>query len=52
MVSLAMIKGNSSSGPKKKMLHVPTFKVYCVKEVPIYSWDTWNMLKKLIAEWE
>lgn len=52
MVSLAMVKGNSSSGPIKKMLHVPSFKVYCVKEVPIYSWDTRNMLKKLIAEWE
>lgn len=45
MVSLAMIKGNSLSGPIKRMLHVPTFKIYCVKEVPIYSMETRNILK-------
>jgi len=52
MISLAMIKTNSSTGPIKKMIHVKTSKIYCVKEVPINSWDTWNMLKSVIQEWE
>ena len=37
MVSLAMIKSSDKSGPLKKMMHVPTLKIYCVKEVPISS---------------
>ncbi len=52
MVSLAMIKGNSSSGPIKKMFHVPSMSVYCVKEVPINSRDSRNGLKRIIGEWE
>jgi hypothetical protein len=52
MFSLAMIKTNSSTGPIKKMIHVKLFKIFCVKEVPIYSWETRNMLKSLISEWE
>ena len=50
MLSLAMI--NSSSGPIKKMIHVPTFNIYAVKIVHIYSRETRNELKKLIADWE
>jgi len=52
MISLAMIKTSSSTGPIKKMIHMKTFKIYCVKEVPIYSRETRNMLKTLISEWE
>lgn len=52
MVSLAMIKTNSSTGPIKKMIHVKSLKIYCVKEVPINSRETRNMLKTVIQEWE
>lgn len=52
MVSLALIKSTSVSGPIKKMLHVPTFTIYCVKEIPISSKDARAQLKKWIIEWE
>lgn len=52
MVSLALIKSNGISGPIKKMLHVPTFTIYCVKEIPISSRDARSQLKKWIMEWE
>lgn len=52
MVSLALIKSSSVSGPIKKMLHVPTFAIYCVKEIPISSRDARTQLKKWIIEWE
>jgi serine/threonine protein kinase len=52
MVSLALMKSSSVSGPIKKMLHVPTFSIYCVKEIPISSRDTRAQLKKWIIEWE
>lgn len=34
------------------MLHVPTFTIYCVKEIPIPSRDARSQLKKRIIEWE
>ena len=34
------------------MIHIKLFKIFCVKEVPIYSRETRNMLKSLIQEWE
>jgi hypothetical protein len=52
MVSLALIKRSSISGPIKKMLHVPSFTIYCVKEIPISSRDTRALLKKWIIDWE
>lgn len=52
MVSLALIKSNGMSGPIKKMLHVPTFTIYCVKEIPISSRDARSELKRRIIEWE
>jgi len=52
MFSLAMIKTSSSTGPIKKMFHPKSLKFYCVKEVPICSRETRNMLKTLISEWE
>jgi hypothetical protein len=48
MVSLAISKGK----PIKKMMHVPSVKIYCVKEVPINSRSDWQQLKKLLANWE
>ena len=52
MISLALIKSNGISGPIKKMLHVPSFTIYCVKEIPISSRDARSQLKKYIMEWE
>ena len=52
MVSLSLIKSSSLSGPIKKMLHVPTFSIYCVKEIPISSRESNSQLKKWIIEWE
>jgi hypothetical protein len=52
MVSLAVVKSSSLSGPIKKMLHVPTFSIYCVKEIPISSREANSQLKKWIIEWE
>lgn len=47
MVSLAIGKGKI-----KKMMHVPSLKIYCVKEVPINSRENRNSLKKTIQNWE
>lgn len=52
MVSLALIKSSSLSGPIKKMLHVPSFSIYWVKEIPISSREANSQLKKWIIEWE
>ena len=38
MVTLAVFK--SASGTIKKMLHGPTLKIYCVKEVPLSNRET------------
>lgn len=35
MITLAVFK--STSGTVKKMLHAPTLRIYCIKEVPISS---------------
>jgi hypothetical protein len=52
MVSLALIMPSSISGPIKKMLHVPTFSIYSIKEIPISSRETRSQLKTWIIEWE
>lgn len=38
MITLAVFK--STSGTVKKMLHAPSLRIYCVKEVPIGNRDT------------
>ena len=50
MITLAVFK--STSGTVKKMLHAPSLKIYCVKEVPITNRDTRQMLKEWIQKWE
>ena len=52
MVSFALIKSSNLSGPIKKMLHVPSFSIYCVKEIPISSREANSQLKKWIIKWE
>lgn len=34
------------------MIHVPSYTVHCVKEMPINSREDRNLLKKVISEWE
>jgi hypothetical protein len=50
MITLAVFK--STSGTVKKMLHAPTLRIFCIKEVPITSRDTRQMLKDWICKWE
>mmetsp|Transcript_18429 Transcript_18429/g.17548 ORF Transcript_18429/g.17548 Transcript_18429/m.17548 type:complete len:90 (+) Transcript_18429:427-696(+) len=50
MITLAVFK--SSSGTVKKMLHAPTLKIFCLKEVPISNREMRQMLKEWIAKWE
>lgn len=50
MISLAIV--NSSSGPIKKMMHVPSYNIYSVKEIPVKNREVRNKLKKLISDWE
>ena len=50
MVTLAVFK--STSGTIKKMLHGPTLKIYCVKEVPLANREIRKILKAWISIWE
>ena len=42
----------STSGTIKKMLHGPSLKIYCVKEVPIGNREIRKILKGWVANWE
>lgn len=50
MVTLSVY--NSTSGTIKKMLHGPSLKIYCVKEVPLANRETREIIKKWISVWE
>ncbi|CDW74770.1 protein kinase domain containing protein [Stylonychia lemnae] len=50
MITLAVFK--STSGTVKKMLHAPSLRIFCIKEVPISSRDMRQMIKEWIAKWE
>jgi len=50
MVTLAVFK--STSGTNKKMLHAPSLKIFCLKEVPLTNLEMRQMLKDWIAKWE
>lgn len=50
MVTLAVFK--STSGTIKKMLHGPSLKIYCVKEVPLANREIRKILKVWINLWE
>lgn len=49
MVTLSVFK--STSGTIKKMLHGPSLKIYCVKEVPISNREIRKILKGWISHW-
>lgn len=48
LVTLSVIKGTSTSGPIKKMLHVPTLTIMTLKELPLQSRETRGFLKDWI----
>jgi hypothetical protein len=50
MITLAVFK--STSGTVKKMLHAPTLRILCIKEVPISNREMRQMLKDWIGKWE
>ena len=50
MVTLNVFK--SASGTIKKMLHGPSLKIYCVKEVPLANREIRKILKAWISIWE
>ena len=50
MITLAVFK--STSGTVKKMLHAPSLKIFCIKEVPISNRETRQMLKDWTSKWE
>jgi hypothetical protein len=50
MITLAIFK--STSGTVKKMLHAPTLRIFCLKEVPIATREMRQMLKDWIGKWE
>jgi len=37
MITIGLIRGSGMSGSIKKMLHVPTLKLFAVKEQPILN---------------
>jgi hypothetical protein len=50
MITLAVFK--STSGTVKKMLHAPSLRIFCIKEVPIANREMRQMLKDWIGKWE
>ena len=50
MITLAVFK--STSGTVKKMLHAPSLKIFCIKEVPIANREMRQMLKDWTNKWE
>jgi hypothetical protein len=52
LVTLSIVKSTGTSGPIKKMLHVPTMTIMALKEIPLQSRDTRVVLKDWISSWE
>jgi hypothetical protein len=50
MITLSVYK--STSGTIKKMLHGPTLKIVCIKEVPLANRESRQIIKEWIAVWE
>lgn len=50
MITLSVY--NSQSGTIKKMLHGPSLKIYCVKEVPLANREARRILKEWLQIWQ
>jgi len=49
MITLSVY--NSQSGTIKKMLHGPSLKIYCIKEVPLSNRESRRIIKEWIGLW-
>ena len=47
MITIGILRGSGRSGVIKKMLHVPTLKLYAVKEQPIID----RTMRKSLKDW-
>ncbi len=52
MITIGLMRGSGMSGVIKKMLHVPTLKLYAVKEQPIINRTIRKSLKDWLNEWK
>ena len=50
MITLSVY--NSQSGTIKKMLHGPSLKIFCVKEVPLANRESRRILKEWLQIWQ
>ena len=51
MITVGVIKTTKKSGPVKKMLHVSTFKLYAVKEIPFSNREVRFAIKSWAMTW-
>jgi hypothetical protein len=51
-ITLEVIKRGHHTGTIKKMLHVPTLKVICVREEPLNSKESRMAIKDWISIWQ
>jgi serine/threonine protein kinase len=51
-ITLAIIKQARASGPVKKVLHVPSCKIFCVKEQPLTTKESRNNLREWLNFWQ
>ena len=51
MITVGVIKTTKKSGPVKKMLHVPSFKLYAVKEIPFSNREVRFAIKSWAMNW-
>jgi len=52
MITLSILKGTGNTGSVKKMLHVPTLKLYTIKEIPLINREVHGVLKDWISIWQ
>jgi hypothetical protein len=51
-ITLEVIKRGHNTGTIKKMLHVPTLKLVCVREEPLNSKETRHAIKEWLLFWQ
>jgi len=52
MVTLQIIKSSHETGVVKKMLHAPSLRLFAVKEVPLTTRESRNLLKQWVDQWQ
>lgn len=51
-VTVEIIKRSQNTGAVKKMLHVPTMKLYVIKEEPIANKESRNTIIEWVGQWQ